>query len=176
MTSFCKLDPLSTGMPGRMFQRGYVGGFGVLVVAVVLGLVAAWGMGATPKDVIDLNRPRISRSTPAAGELADRANHAAAPRANIDLVGHPLSASLVTATFRPQGGTAATVTVHPRQTVRLDLPRGDYTLSIVSASEASRERAGAVAAAYDVELTAAGLVVDLGRQRLNRLPFPFGDK
>jgi len=158
----------------RRSQRGYVGGGGLVLIAIVVGLIAAWNMGATVEPLKWL-RTRQSAATPFAGEFADRSDDTSNALSHVGIranVSVPMSFSAVRQGFETPD---AFLLVRAGQDVGLDLPRGHYSFKVsqVGQPQASAAELPLQVRTYDVDLTAAGVVVDLNRQNSGRLPFPF---
>ena len=158
----------------RRSQQGYVGGSSLILIAIVIGLIAAWNMGATPEPLKWL-RLKPSPATPSQGEFADRADDSSQALSHVSIRGHVSVQMSVTAAREGLTAPDAYVLVRAGQDVGLDLPRGRYTLKVATFDSQRTEKTDAPVrtTSYDVDLTAAGVVVDLNRQNSGRLPFPF---
>ncbi len=155
-------------------QRGYVGAGGVVLIAIVVGLIAAWNMGVAP-DPLKWLRVKTSPATPAQGEFADRSDDASLPLAHISVRGHVSVPMALTAVRAGQNEPEAYLLVRTGQGLGLDIPRGRYLLSVerLGDKQPGGKFQPGEAITYDVELTAGGLLIDLNRQNYGRLPFPF---
>ena len=153
----------------RRNSQGVAGAAGIVIVAITVGLLAAWNMSRNAKAERVVAQPRF-RSTPHAQELSDVVGSAARPHAHVRVLGHHTDAWQIAVTRLADGQSVAWLAVPPEQSVGIDIPRGRYRFT-VGPSAPGADGQGRAPEAIDATLDAGGLVVDLNRRGSVGVPF-----
>lgn len=158
--------------PSMRTQRGFLG-LPIIALAVLLALLAAWGMRSKEEEGKHIATARDKPSI--IGPLVERSEASLAnQRATIQLRGakRPVRVDMLPdhGQFQGQVAPTATVTLQPGQVLNLSLPVGTYRL------HATTDSGGAISDSsmdeYSYIRATSDLVIDLGRLRFTRLPFP----
>lgn len=157
----------------RMPQRGFSRGLVFVVVAGIVGLLAAVARPdkAAPTGV----RATQDLISPAEGQLRDAAAAPKDVRPSVQILGHTTQDAYVVVTSGQEPPRSEAITVLAKSKGFLPLVPGRYSVDVAYLDPASGRTTGTAALPVMLVTASSAPLLDLTRARATRLPFPTQD-